>query len=368
MLICVNLRPNFFLEIMNIGMMSLWNAANGPSIHAEFVGREWVRAGHKLTVFSAKKHPDARSTLQKDENFVIRHFSVDTIEPFTRATEFDPLPLIEEDYEVFVAQNFERLPAERLLKIFPEIKKKAATVCVVHEGKPPRDPLYYKFSWDAIVCFDNRYRSFLIKHFPENTVHIIPYPYYPFTPGDKFKTRKKLGLPLEEKIVFSFGFRPDDIIPVLPTLRDLHKKYMMRYIVVINPGSNVNILKEKKNEYPFLDIQERPLPFDELYMYLHASDVHLIYRESSKKYPAVLSSTVCQTLGSGCPILFHESNYVERAGDEIIKYKDFSDLEQKLSLIFEQGFDTSEIKKFLKTHDATHIANRFIKLFEKFFP
>ncbi len=353
---------------MNIGMMSLWNAANGPSIHAELVGREWVKAGHKLTVFSTKRHPDARPTLQKDENFVIRHFSVDTIKPFTRATEFDPSPLIEGDYEVFVAQNFERLPAERLREIFPEIKEKAVTVCVVHEGKPPRDPLYYKFSWDAIVCFDNRYRSFLIKHFPENTVHIIPYPYYPFSPGDKLKARKKLSLPLKEKVVFSFGFRPADIIPVLPTLKRLFKKHKMRYIVVVNPESDLNALREIEDEYPFLDIQVRPLPFDELYAYLYASDAHLIHKESSKNYPAVLSSTVCQTLGSGCPILFHKSTYVEKMGKEIIKYKDFSELEEKLSLVFDKGFDTNKVEKFLEKNNATRIANRFIELFEKFFP
>ena len=51
---------------MKIGMMCLWNAANGPSIHAELVGRAWVKSGHQLKVFSAKKHPDARSTRQRD--------------------------------------------------------------------------------------------------------------------------------------------------------------------------------------------------------------------------------------------------------------------------------------------------------------
>lgn len=37
---------------MKIGMMAAWNQTSGVSIHAEFVGREWVRAGHKLRVFS----------------------------------------------------------------------------------------------------------------------------------------------------------------------------------------------------------------------------------------------------------------------------------------------------------------------------
>ena len=102
---------------MKIGMMCLWNAANGPSIHAELVGRAWVELGHKLRVFSAEKHPDARPTLQKDEDFVIRHFSVNEVIPFTRAASFDPSPLFNEKYEVFV----ERLPADKLLEAFPEI-------------------------------------------------------------------------------------------------------------------------------------------------------------------------------------------------------------------------------------------------------
>ncbi|MBA7514127.1 hypothetical protein ES705_06151 [subsurface metagenome] len=51
---------------MKIGMMSLWNAANGPSIHAEFIGREWIKRGHSLVVFSARKHPDFRPTQQEE--------------------------------------------------------------------------------------------------------------------------------------------------------------------------------------------------------------------------------------------------------------------------------------------------------------
>ena len=127
------------------------------------VGRAWVKLGHQLRVFSAQKHPDARPTFQKDEDFVIRHFSVDEVIPVTRSTYFDPSRLLNEEYEVFVAQNVERLPAQRLLEVFPEIKKRAVTIQVVHEGKAPEDPLYYKFDWDAIVCFDQRYKDYLVK-------------------------------------------------------------------------------------------------------------------------------------------------------------------------------------------------------------
>ena len=35
-------------------MLSRWNTACGVSLHAELVGREWVKMGHKLTVFAPK--------------------------------------------------------------------------------------------------------------------------------------------------------------------------------------------------------------------------------------------------------------------------------------------------------------------------
>jgi len=353
---------------MKIGMMCLWNAANGPSIHAELVGRAWVKLGHQLKIFSAQKHPDARPTFQEDEDFVIRHFRVDEVIPFTRATSFDSTPLLNEEYEVFVAQNVERLPAKKLLDLFPQIKQKAITVQVVHEGKAPEDPLYYKFDWDAIVCFDQRYKDYLVKSFPAERIHMISYPYHPLKLGDKKIARKKLGLPLEEKIIFSFGFRSKDVISVLPTLYEMAKEYPqypLRYVVIANPESELDELYEAKKKYNFIDLRVRALPLDELYDYLHASDVLLIHRESSQKYKAVVSSSVCQLLGSGCPILFHQSNYIELHGNEIIKYRDFEDMKTKLIELFQGKFDLAIVKDFLKNFETERIAERYIRLFEE---
>jgi len=350
---------------MKIGMMCLWNAANGPSIHAELVGRAWVNLGHQLRIFSAKKHPDARPTLQRDEDFVIRHFSVDEVIPVTRATYFDPSRLLNEEYEVFVAQNVERLPAQRLLEVFPKIKERAITVQVVHEGKALEDPLYYKFDWDAIVCFEQRYKDYLVKFFPAEKIHMVPYPCHPLKLGDRGEARKKLDLPLDKKIVFSFGFRPKDVVSVLPALKDVTKEYPLRYLIIANPESDIDVLREAKKKYDFIDLQVKPLPLDELYTYLHASEALLIHRESSQKYKAVVSSSVCQALGSGCPILFHESNYVELRGDEIVKYRDFEDMKAKLIDLFQGKFDLGRIEAFLEDHKAERIAGRFVQLFDE---
>ena len=350
---------------MKIGMMCLWNAANGPSIHAELIGRAWVEMGHKLTVFSAIKHPDARPTNQADEKYVIRHFSVDEVHPYTRASFFNPKPILEADFEIFVAQNVERLPAEKLLKYWDKIKRKAKTVMVAHEGKAPDDPLYYKFDWDRIVCFDERYKEYLLKNWSEDKIKLIPYPHYPFKPGDKIKSREKLGLPTNEKIIFSFGFRAEDILPVIPPLKELLNKYKLRYLVILNPESNVEIVKDQTKENKFIDLRVKALTMDEIYSYLYASDALLIHRESNKKYKAVVSSTVCQVLGAGCPIVFHNSNYVDTYGEEIIKYDDFEDLKKKLIELFDNGFDINKVKKFLEKNNATKIASRFIRLFEE---
>lgn len=353
---------------MKVGMMCLWNAANGPSIHAELVGRAWVELGHQLKVFSAQKHPDARPTFQQDEDFVIRHFRVDEVIPFTRAVSFDPTPLLNEEYEIFVAQNVERLPAKKLLELFPQIKQRAITVQVVHEGKAPEDPLYYKFDWDAIVCFDQRYKDYLVKSFPAERIHMISYPYHPLKLGNKKEARRKLRLPQDEKIIFSFGFRSKDVISVLPALYEMAKEYSqypLRYVVIANPESELGEMYKAKKKYNFIDLKVKALPLDELYNYLHASDVLLIHRESSQKYKAVVSSSVCQLLGSGCPILFHQSNYVELHGNEIIKYRDFEDMKIKLIELFQGKFDLAIVKAFLKNYEAERIAERFIKLFEK---
>ena len=36
-------------------MMTAWNETSGVSIHAELVGKEWIKNGNKFTVFSFLK-------------------------------------------------------------------------------------------------------------------------------------------------------------------------------------------------------------------------------------------------------------------------------------------------------------------------
>jgi len=127
---------------MKIAMMSRWNIPCGVSLHAELVGRTWVKMGHNLQVLAPVEWESYQS--DADEPYVVRCYRLpkpDGKEGFF----FDPKPFLDKEYDIFVVQNLEILPMGDLLKIYPSIKSRSKTVFVVHDGKPPKDPAFYQF-------------------------------------------------------------------------------------------------------------------------------------------------------------------------------------------------------------------------------
>ena len=105
-----------------------------------------------------------------------------------------------------MVEALDRMPIPTLLEMFPKIKAKK--VQVIHEWALPEDPGYYELGFDAIVCFDHRYRTMLLKRYPEQRIHMIPYPCHPHVRGDKGRARDKLRLSRDALILFSFGRQP----------------------------------------------------------------------------------------------------------------------------------------------------------------
>lgn len=52
--------------------------------------------------------------------------------------------------------------------------------------------------------------------------------------GEGAKGRKVLGLPLDKRIVFSFGFGRKDVVSVFPALKEVAEEYFLRYKVIAN--------------------------------------------------------------------------------------------------------------------------------------
>ena len=345
---------------MRIGMLSRWNAACGVSLHAELIGREWVKMGHRLTVFAPKNI----RPVGEDEEYVIRCFSDEGDgegRPF-----LNPEPFLTEDYEIFVAQRIEWAPLKLLKEIFPEIRRRAKTVYVIHERKPPTNPLFHEFEWDAIVCFDHRYRRTWSRIYP-GKLRIIPYPVPRIRRGDKLSARKKLGLPLDKKIILSYGWAPElHINPVIPYLEEVAEKHDFIYLIIADPEA-LNKLKRRR----FMLIRSERPTLEKLYTYLHASDLCLIHKqpEEVREGEVVISSSVLMCLGALTPILTSDTEFVSTLDREVIKYRDLEELKAILLKILKEEYDLKETleaaEKYAIENSQTRIAEKFIKLFEE---
>ena len=345
---------------MNIGMMSAWNQDSGVSIHAELIGREWVKMGHKLSVFSFFK-TDFHGTaiVGKDEDYVTQCFTTSQAEsPFLNVH-----PILKKDYDIFITQDLGMLPQNELAKIFNHIKRRAKTVTIIHHNQLPSEPSFYQFDWDAIVCFDDRYYNFLHKVFSKEKLHIIPFPCYPGRYGDKFKAREKLGLPPDRYILLIFGQRAVKESLELFHILERVSRYLPILILVVSKRS-LELVREFKGNLEILIKNEAP-NMERLYSYLHASDILLYHRTAP--LGAVVSSTAYQCLGSGCPILALKSNYFYNMDGVVITYTNPEEFEANLREILNRGPRYYKWQKtledFLNRNSASFIANQYIKLF-----
>ncbi len=347
---------------MKIGMMSAWNQDSGASIHAELIGREWVKMGHKLSVLSFLK-TDFHGTaiVGEDENYVTRCFTTSQQEhPF-----LDVQPILNADYDMFITQDLGMLPQDELAKIFHLIKRRTKTVTIIHHNKLPYSPSFYQFDWDAIVCFDDRYYNFLSKGFSEEKLHILPYPCYPKRCGDRFKAREKLELPQDRHILLIFGQRAvKEHLALLPILENISRRLPILLLVVSK--RDLDEVKDFKGSHLEILIREEAPDIDRLYSYLHASDVLLYHRTAPSG--VVVSSTTYQCLGSCRPILALKSNYFYNMDGVVFTYTSLEEFEANLIEILNQGprfYNWQRtLEDFLSRNSATSIANQYINLFQ----
>ena len=342
---------------MKIAMMSRWNIPCGVSLHAELIGRAWVKMGHDLQVLAPVEWEGYQC--DADELYVKRCYTLRNKPGYF----FDPKPFLEQDCDVFVVQNLEILPMEDLIKVYPLIREKAKTVFVVHEGKPPKDTIFYEFDWDAVVCFDERYKRFLKDIYSGDKIKVIAYPCHPIMHGDKVKARKKLGLPLDKKIIFNYGIGIYRHLHLLPILERLNRDYPLILLTLTHIQDWYDLFEAEKGRYQFIELRKGDIPIRELYAYLHASDALLVHKDSAEAI--VVPSTVNLCLGSGCPILAYDTNFFETFDREVLKY---SALEQALKDVFEERERVKETlriaEKYVRENSSYGIAKRFVELFE----
>ena len=349
---------------MNICLMGGWNTDSGSSLHGELIGREWVKQGHKLTVLTYKEHAFHGTQITgEDEEFVNRCFTVRGYKP----SEFDPLPFLTTDYEIFIVEDLGMLPKKPFKEIYHRIKKKASVVNIIHDGRLSQDPAFYQFEWDAIVCFDERYKDFLKEVYDADKIYTIRYPCHSLEKGNKEKARKLLNLPLDKKIIFGFGPASEKILDDIDALYDIAEEYPVM-LLVINKKKEIlkkfnGIVGTGKLE---IKTREEAPEINRLYDYLHATDL-LLFNKDALQW-VVISSTVYQTLGSTCPIVARDAGFVSDLKKEVLKYTNQDELKDCIRSVFEEDQKYRETMKavlsFVGKYSASKVAEQYIKLFQ----
>jgi|AntAceMinimDraft_18_1070375.scaffolds.fasta_scaffold05291_5 glycosyltransferase involved in cell wall biosynthesis len=349
------------MKKIKIAIMGSWNSDSGAALHSEEIGRELAKK-HKLTIFSSFPY-SFHGTIHtaKDESYVKRCF---TLSNFKKPT-LNEKPFLTSDYNIFVAEDLGMLPKTQLKKIFPKIKSKAKTINIIHDGKPSSDPEFWKFNWDAVVCFNKKYKAFLKKYYPSKKIHIIPYPCHPILKGNKKLARKYLGLPLNKKIVFLFGAGAKRALSTIPTIASLDFPLLI-LVVAKEPSTIKEFEKLKKLGMP-IEIRQKALSLKQLYNYLHAADVLLYHQESA--HHVVVPSTIFQCLGSGCPIVAFKSNFTETFNGEILTYSNLTQLKNALMEILKKREKYKNLIKkamnYAKKNSTLSIVKNYIKLFNQ---
>jgi len=348
---------------MKVALMGGWNSDSGASFHTEELGKGLKEIGIDIIVFTFYKYAFHGTHLfGKDEDYVHRCFTVSSATP----NNLEPVPFLTNDFDIFIVEDLGMLPKDLLGKIYNRIHKKAKTINVIHDGRLSKDPAFYQFEWDAIVCFDKRYCKFLKTVYDVKKIHIIPYPAHPIKSYNKEKAREELSLPMDKKIIFSFGPAAKLTADLVPKIARLQDEFPILYLTVTSDKEAIKSYKGfmEKGEVP-IELREEVLDIKRLYKYLSASDVLLINKKDADNI--VVSSTVYQCMGSMCPVLARDSNYVEMFDKEIMKFKDEEDLLNKIRIIFYdevKGLE-STVKDFLKKNSSIEIAKTYKKLFNE---
>ncbi len=340
-------------------MMSAWNTDSGVSVHAELIGRQWIHMGHSLQIFTFYEHDFHGTTrVGKDEEYVVRCFTTSN-HPHPS---LDPRPILSADYEIFVVQDLGMLPMDELAKVFHHIKRKVPTVSIIHDNQPSSNPSFYQFEWDRIVCFDQRYEAFLRKYHPPDKIQIIPFPCHPIRKGDQREARRKLGLPLEKKILLIFGQRIKEHLPLFPVIRELGSEISPLLLIV----SQKDLDELQSVDGIEMEVRKESPPLDSLYDYLHASDVLILHRNPCEG--VVVSSTAFQCLGSGCPILAGASPFFETLRGVVVTYSHPQEFKELLIGLLSKGERyrnyLNAMEEFVRRNSAEVIARQYLDLFQ----
>ena len=338
-----------------IGFLSRWNASCGVSLHAELIGKEFLRLGYRIKVFAPTLLSAGKwwhhKIVRKDESFVKRCY--DELTPNLTGGAIDEDAILSEDFDYFIVESYSSLPYRQVEELIPKIKRKAKVVTVIHEGSKEDIKFSSLSIFDKVIIFDVRYKKVIgrIKNF-----EVIPYPCHPVVEGKRRFAEDKVRF-------FTFGRQPQhEYRSYIKALDTLSRKYDLTYHVVRSDGP-----------LPFRRpwLHQETIRIDDVYPFLHNCDIHLLPKGKTDKI--VVSSTLFLCLGSLIPIVAPNTRHFEFLPEiEGVKpaviFADINDLERKLvRLIEDEGFRENvkeAARAYVEENRSDKVAKAFFSVLE----
>jgi len=343
------------METLRIGIISRWKATCGISLHAELIANEFMKMSHEIVVFAPKLESANRwrhhVVIGKDEPFVIRCYEENA--PNGKEGKFDPNYVLSQHIDYLIVESYPCLPHRDVERIVRKLN--TVSVAVVHEQRKTEFSYSNPNIFDAIAVFDERFAKEVVCN--GNTV-IVPYPCHPIVKGSRKFAEDNLKF-------FTFGRQPaEEYVDFIKALDWLSNRYDFEYLVV---RSNHLLPFERS----YLVQMQRKLSLDEVYKYLHSSDIHLIPKAQTDG--CVVSSTLCQCLGALTPTVVPNTRHFEMLPSidgfkPAVVYDGVEDLKSKLiRLIEDEEFRRGIIRsaeRFVETNRCDKIAKEFMKLYK----
>jgi len=342
---------------MRIGLLGRWNATCGVSLHAELVGRELLKRGHKLTVFAPLPESAGRwwhhRLIREDEGFVRRVYT--ELSPEGEEGHLEPDAVLREDPDLLLVESYEKLPYRDVEQLVVRLREKGVpSLAVIHESRP--EDLGYRdlSAFATVLVFDRRYVVEVLGEKAEGVrLEVLPYPCLPVREG-------KRAFGEDGRVVFfSFGRQPaEEYREYISVLRRLRKDYPRIVYRVVRAAEPLGV-----GESWILE-ERRLLDTEEIYSLLHSSDVHLLPKGRTGR--VVVSSTLYQTLGSLCVTVAPLSRFFETLpqGEDapLILYRDEEDLESRLRTLMESPALRERIRenarRFVEANSVGRVVDR----------
>ena len=339
--------------IMKVGILSKWNATCGVSLHAELLAWEFIKMGLDVRIFAPYIRTANRwwhhRIIKEDEPFVTRCYSELRPRDFSGGSlEFDKI--VKEKFDLFIVESYTSIPYSEVEKLIEKLD--CFKVVVIHEGSRA-DIRYANLRvFDSIVVFDERYINEMLPEYYD-IARIISYPCHLVEKGSRKFAEDRLTF-------FSFGRQPVvEYADYIEALEWLSKKYDFVYKIVRSDG----FLPFDK---PWIEQSNGRIPNSELYSYLHSADIHLLPKGNTSY--VVVSSTLCQCLGSLVPTVVPNTRHFEKVDKEaVVIYKNVEELKEKLVELIENENLRRRIAKaaerYVEKNRVDRIARMFLDLY-----